>query len=64
MLKKALADKDVELTALREQLDAKEDGMNRLEAEVLHPVHARSASNTSAGRRAARVARARAEYSV
>jgi septal ring factor EnvC (AmiA/AmiB activator) len=35
MLKKVAADKDVELAALREQLQAKEDAMNRLEAEVV-----------------------------
>ena len=35
MLKKVVADKDTELAALREQLDAKDDAMNRLEAEVL-----------------------------
>jgi hypothetical protein len=35
MLKKTVADKDIELTALREQLNSKEDAMNRLEAEVL-----------------------------
>jgi hypothetical protein len=36
MLKKVVADKDAELVAIREQLDAKEDAMNRLEAEVSH----------------------------
>jgi hypothetical protein len=34
MLKKFIADKDVELAACREQLNSKEDAMNRLEAEV------------------------------
>ena len=35
MLKKTVADKDTELAALREQLNSKEDAMDRLEAEVL-----------------------------
>jgi Tfp pilus assembly protein FimV len=35
MLRKVIADKDAELAAAREQLESKEDAMNRLEAEVL-----------------------------
>jgi phage terminase large subunit-like protein len=35
MLRKVIADKDVELEVLRQQFFSKEDAMNRLEAEVL-----------------------------
>jgi len=66
MLKKVVADKDTELAALREQLDAKDDAMNRLEAEVLcFQIFMRFApSCVRAGGLTSGVARARAEHSL